>query len=53
MSRAIYYMCGQVYPRSRPLGKPDHLRASNIILGMLGVMLAVLMVAYVITLAAL
>jgi hypothetical protein len=52
MSRAIYYMRGNVYPRSRALGNPDRLRASNIILGMLAVMLVVLVFAYAITFAA-
>jgi hypothetical protein len=52
MSRAIYYMRGNVYPRSRPFGKSDRLRASNIILGMLAVMLVMLVTAYAITFAA-
>ncbi|MBP2560029.1 hypothetical protein J2857_002798 [Neorhizobium galegae] len=34
MSGAVYQMRGHVYPRSRTFGKPDHLRASSIILGM-------------------
>ncbi|CDZ69054.1 Hypothetical protein NGAL_HAMBI2610_06510 [Neorhizobium galegae bv. orientalis] len=52
MSRAIYYMRGNVYPRSHPFGNPNRLRASNIILGMLAVMLIVLIAAYAITFAA-
>ncbi|WP_162894721.1 hypothetical protein [Rhizobium terrae] len=43
---------GHVYPRSRALSERDSLHASNIILGMLGVMLVVFGVAYAITLAA-
>jgi hypothetical protein len=45
-------MRGHVYPRSRPLGNPNRLRASSIILGMLAVMLVVLVTAYAITFAA-
>ncbi|MDR6815727.1 hypothetical protein J2X76_000881 [Neorhizobium sp. 2083] len=52
MSRAIHYMRGQVYPRSRRFGNPDRLHASNIILGMLAVMLVVLVAAYAVTFAA-
>jgi len=52
MSRAFHSMREYVYPRTHIPGNHKGLRASNIILGMLGVMLAVLAVAYAITLAA-
>ena len=41
-----------VYPRSRVFAESHALHASDVILGMLGVMLVVLGVAYAITLAA-
>lgn len=53
MSHSLDRVRGHVYPRLNVSAADHSLRASNIVLGMLGVMLAVLMVAYVITLAAL
>ncbi|MGK9052345.1 hypothetical protein QTA58_04525 [Neorhizobium sp. CSC1952] len=52
MSRAFHSMRGYVYPRAHIPGNHKGLHASNIILGMLGVMLAVLVIAYAITLVA-
>ncbi|MGK6314032.1 hypothetical protein [Neorhizobium sp. DT-125] len=51
MSRIFDHMRGHVYPRSRIAGSSESLHASNVILGMLSVMLAVLAVAHAITLA--
>ncbi|SMF44232.1 hypothetical protein SAMN02982989_2185 [Xaviernesmea oryzae] len=52
MSRAFDSMRGHIYPRAHIPGNHKGLRASNIILGMLGVMLAMLVIAYGITLVA-
>ena len=52
MSDPLGRVRGHVYPRSRVIAERSDLHASDIILGMLGVMLAVLAAAYAITLAA-
>lgn len=51
MSRAFHSMRGYVHPRAHFSGSHKNLHASNVILGMLGVMLAVLAIAHAITVA--
>ncbi len=52
MVKAIRYLRDHVYPRGRPARRGgEYLRASDTILGMTIVMLAVIAVAYAITLA--
>lgn len=52
MSKSFDRVRGYIYPRSMNFGARDNMRASNAILGMLGVMLGIVVIAHVVMLIA-